>query len=349
MRFFSLSASKIYFFAFFLLFALLISCDHENLDEIEPIKIKRFDLDLLKFDTAQFEVSEEKMLQQYGDVYIFYIEKLMGLGSMDSTSSYYYKPHLNRFLSGEYVAMMDTMNRLVSGDVAKFEKELTLSYQRLCANFPEKKPSKVYSFFISPMGSNPAAAFSYGQDTIGINWFNYLGKGFSLYRPLYEGYSYMVEWNQPEYLSRNVMLVEYNLLHEKYKTKEEYSELIYNMIEKGKEFYFLDKVCPDMKDHIKIGYTADQNQWCQENEFEIWAYFKENKVLYSIETMDIKRRTEEGPTTPGMPGESPGMVGAWVGWQIVRAYQAKENKSLKELIQTSPKEIMKGANYKPQK
>lgn len=340
---------RISFLVFSFLFTLLISCEGEKLAEIEPIKIKRFDLDLLKFDTAQFETSEGKMLQQHGDVYTFYIEKLMGLGSLDPNNSYYYKPHMNQFLNGEYKAMMDTMNQLVSGDVEKFEKEITQSYRRLCAHFPDKKPSVVYSFFISPMGSNPAAAFSYGQDTVGINWFNYLGKNFSLYKPLYEGYSYMVEWNQPEYLSRNVMLVEYNLLHEKYKTKDEYSELIYTMIEKGKEFYFLDKVCPDMKDHTKIGYTAEQNKWCQENEFEIWAYFKEHKLLYSIETMDIKRMTEEGPNTPGMPSESPGMVGAWVGWQIVKAYQAKENKSLKELIQISPKEILKAANYKPKK
>jgi hypothetical protein len=349
MQFHLNSRDKILFFTISFLFSLSISCDHEKLAEIEPIKIKRFDLDLLKFDTAQFEVSEKKMIQLHGEIYPFYIEKLMGLGSIDPNNSYYYKPHLTRFLRGEYPAMMDTMNQLVTGDIDKFENELTQSYQNLCTYFPAKKPSVVYSFFISPMGSNPAAAFSFGQDTVGINWFNYLGKDFSMYKPLYEGYNYMVEWNQPEYLTRNVMLVEYNLLYEKYKTTEEYSELIYNMIEKGKEFYYLDKVCPDMKDHIKIGYSVAQDKWCKENEFEIWAFFKENKVLYSIETMDIKRMTEQGPTTPGMPSESPGMVGAWVGWQIVKAYQARENKSLQELIQTSPKEIMKSANYKPKK
>jgi hypothetical protein len=334
---------------FFIGLFCVTSCDREKLADIEPIKIQRFDLDLLKFDTAQFEASEKKMLGQYGDVYTFFVEKLMGLGSLDTKNSYYYRPHMNRFLGEEYPSIMDTLKRYILNDVPKIEEELTKSYQHLCAHFPEKKPSVVYSFFISPMGANPAAAFSYGRDTVGFNWFNYLGKEFSLYPPLYEGYNYMIEWNQKEYLNRNIMLVEYNLLSEKYKSKEDYSELIYHMIEKGKEFYYLDKICPDMGHHIKIGYTPAQYKWCEENEFEIWAYFKENKVLYSIETIDIKRMTEEGPTTPGMPAESPGMVGAWAGWQIVKSYQVKEKKSLKELMQTSPKEILKMANYKPTK
>ncbi len=340
-----LTARVIFFISLF----YFVSCDGEKLADIPQVKIHRFDLDLKDFDTTNFEEAERKMIRKYGDIYTFYIEKLMGLGSLQPNHQYYYKPHLKNFLQEEYPAIMDTFDKYITNDISRIEDELTMSYGRLCAEFPEKKPSTVYSFFISPMGANPASAFTYGQDTVGFNWFNYLGKSFPLYAPLYEGYSYMIEWNQQDYINRNIMLVEYRLLQEKNGSKEEYSELIYNMIEKGKEFYFLDKVCPKMKSETKIGYTEKQYKWCEENEFEIWAHLKENKVLYSTETMDMKRMTEPGPTTPGMPGESPGMVGAWVGWQIVKTYQLKANKSLKDLMQTSPKEILKNANYKPTK
>lgn len=328
---------------------LFSSCDRTDSAGVVPIKIHRFDLDLKKFDTTNFEISEKTMFQKYGDVYPFYIEKLMGLGSLDAKNPYYYRPHLSRFLSEEYPSIMDTLDLYITPNLSEIEKELGVCYGHLSKHFPEKKPSTIYSFFISPMGANPAAAFSYGQDTVGFNWFNYLGKTFSLYKPLYEGYNYMIEWNQRDYLARNIMLVEYNLLQEKQGTKEAHSELIYAMIEKGKEFYYLDKICPNMKDAVKIGYTDAQMKWCEENEYEIWAYFKENKVLYSTEVMDLKRMTEEGPSTPGMPSESPGMVGAWTGWQIIKAYQSGANKPLKELLATSPKEILKQANYKPKK
>lgn len=338
-----------YIFLFFALLTTLIACDEARLAKIEPIKIQRFDLDIQNFDTANFEVSEQKINAKYGEIYRFYVEKLMGLGSLEKNQPYYYRPHFVKFLQEEYPSMMDTFERYVFKEIPAIESEMTVAYGRLCAYFPDKKPSKVFAFFVSPMGANPAAAFSYGQDTIGINWFNYLGKNFSLYKPLYEGYNYMLEWNQRDYIVRNIMLVEYGLLREKEGIAAEYSEVVYNMIEKGKEFYFLDQICPSMRNPVKIGYTEAQYKWCEENEFEIWAYLKENKVLYSTETMDVNRLTEPGPTTPGMPSESPGMVGAWIGWQIVKSYQNAEKKSLKDLLQTSPKDILKNSNYKPKK
>lgn len=337
------------FIIFVSTFILLYSCQNQKKADIADIKIERFDIDLKAFDTNQFEKSEAKMIANYGDIYTFYVEQLMGLGYLKSGDQYYYKPIMERFLSGEYPAMMDSCDKYVIKDIGKFESELTDCYSRLIYHFPNKKVSKIYSFFISPMGANPQAAFSYGHDTIGFNWFNYLGRDFSLYKPLYEGYNYMIEWNSPEYLARNIMLVEYNLLKEKYPS-ENSSELIYLMIEEGKKYYYLDQVCSESKDHTKIGYTEAQQKWCVENEYEIWAYLKENKLLYTIEAMDIKRLTLEGPTTSGMPSTSPGMVGSWVGWQIVKKYMA-ENSSVKlpDLLKTSAKDIFKASEYKPKK
>lgn len=337
------------FIIFVSTFILLYSCQNQKKADIADIKIERFDIDLKAFDTNQFEKSEAKMIAKYGDIYTFYVEQLMGLGHLKSGDQYYYKPIMERFLSGEYPAMMDSCDKYVIKDIGKFESELTDCYGRLIYHFPNKKVSKIYSFFISPMGANPQAAFSYGHDTIGFNWFNYLGRDFSLYKPLYEGYNYMIEWNSPEYLARNIMLVEYNLLKEKYPS-ENSSELIYLMIEEGKKYYYLDQVCSESKDHTKIGYTEAQQKWCVENEYEIWAYLKENKLLYTIEAMDIKRLTLEGPTTSGMPGTSPGMVGSWVGWQIVKKYMS-ENSSVKlpDLLKTSAKDIFKASEYKPKK
>jgi hypothetical protein len=329
----------------------MFSCQHSETKSIPDIKIERFDIDLKAFDTLQFEKSEAKIYAKYGDIFSFYIEKLMGIGTYrPTTDPYYYRKFLPQFLGGEYHAMMDTCDKYVTKDVSKFEKELTGCYSRLLFHFPEKKPSKIYSFFISPMGANPQAAFSYGQDTIGFNWFNYLGRDFSLYPSLNEGYTYTIEWNSPEYLGRNIMMVEYNLLKEKYLTQENASELIYAMIEEGKKYYFLDKVCAETKDHTKIGYREDQLKWCIENEFEIWAYLKENKLIYSIDNMDIKRMTSEGPNTAGMPAASPGMVGSWIGWQIVKKYIATNpSTSLPNLLKASPKEIFKQSGYKPTK
>lgn len=321
----------------------------KDVKEITPIKFIRFDKDLQQFDPKKFKESETTLLKKYPEIYPFYIQKLMGLGVLSpETSQEYYGNYFPEFLGGEYNALMDSFENQLFPKIPELEKDITLAYSHLIYHFPEKKAPKVFSFFVSPNGANPQAAFSYGTDTIGINWFNYMGVDFSLYNLVYEGYMYMKEWNQPSYMARNIMLVEYNNLYTQSSNLQD--ELIYKMVEEGKKYYFLDKVSPETKDWVKIGYSESQYKWCVENELDIWSFLKEHKLLYSLEIMDTKRYTQEGPTTTGMPKESPGMVGTWIGWQIVKKYaENSPNKTLKEILNTSAKEIVKIANYKPQK
>jgi hypothetical protein len=48
----------------------------------------------------------------------------------------------------------------------------------------------------------------------------------------------------------------------------------------------------------------------------IWHYFSQRKLLYSTQWADIMRYINEGPTSMGMPPESPGNIGSFIGWQI---------------------------------
>jgi hypothetical protein len=49
-----------------------------------------------------------------------------------------------------------------------------------------------------------------------------------------------------------------------------------------------------------------------------------------------------------MPQASPGNIGQWIGWQIVKKFAA-ENSSLSptELMNTPPRKILTEAKYKP--
>ncbi len=335
-------------FSILVLLIAVTSCQFFDKKSSEnSVKFIRFDQDFQKFNLKDFDKSDKQLLDKYGDLYTFYTDVLMGL--KDKSDPTVFPKLMQSFLTGEYPAMMDTINRLLIPKLPSIEVELGIAYSNLKKVFPTKNPSKIYTMFISPMGANPQAAFSYGNDTIGINLLNYLGRSFSLYEPIYKGYNYMIEWNSPEYLTRNVMLVEYNLLKEKFPTNDLSDELYMQIIEEGKKYYYLDKICPEMKDWTKIGYSEAQYKWCIENEFEAWSYFKEHKLLYSTDNLDIQRYSLEGPTTPGMPAESPGMVGTWLGWQIVKEYAKFTGKSLSDIMSTSPKEILSKASYKPKK
>lgn len=333
------------FFVFLLLGGTILSCQNNplinNKKEVGHVQIIRFDKDLMQFDTAQFEQSESALLKKYPEVFPFYVEQLMGLGAV-APGDNYYKLYFNEFMSGEYKALYDSCQKLYSR-LDDVEKELNTAIAHYAYYFPQRKMPVVQSFIISPNGNFPAA-FTFGKDSIGINLFSYLGENFTFYNGIYD--NYWKKWLNREYIVRNMMLVLYNSYED---INRPSGELIYEMIESGKKMYFLDCVMPELADEIKIGYSKEQLAWCKENEKEIWKFFAENKLLYSLDNVDLKRYTREGPTTPGMPDASPGMVGTWVGWQIVKKYMKDQDKPdlNKLLYHTDAKEILTKAKYKP--
>ena len=106
---------------------------------------------------------------------------------------------------------------------------------------------------------------------------------------------------------------------------------------------------PNAPDSVKTGYTKHQLDWCRKNEGLIWAEIVRNEDLNSLNPTVIQTYIGEGPFTQGMPPEdSPGNIGQWLGWQILKKYIAK-NSSLKpeEIMKTPARKIIEEAKYKP--
>lgn len=55
------------------------------------------------------------------------------------------------------------------------------------------------------------------------------------------------------------------------------------MIYYGKEFYLKDLWFFNIFDVEKMGYIEEEMNWVVENEVEVWCYFIENELLYSID------------------------------------------------------------------
>jgi len=121
------------------------------------------------------------------------------------------------------------------------------------------------------------------------------------------------------------------------------------MIEKGKQWYLLDKFLPGSPDSVKTGYTQKQLEWCNRNEGEIWSIIIKNEDLNSINPTVIQSYIGEAPFTQGFSQEnSPGNLGQWIGWQIVKKY-AEKNPSLQpgDIMRTNARKILDEAKYKP--
>ena len=126
------------------------------------------------------------------------------------------------------------------------------------------------------------------------------------------------------------------------------SHLIYY----GKILYLQDRLLPELADHVKIGYSEEEYDWTTNNEEQIWRYFIEKELLYSTDQQLLSRFLHPAPFSKfylELDGESPGRVGQYIGWQIVKAYMDKNEVSLQELVKIAPEELFKKSNYKPKK
>ena len=124
------------------------------------------------------------------------------------------------------------------------------------------------------------------------------------------------------------------------------------MIYFGKVLYMTDFWVPDAPDSVIIGYTEDEWEWALENEEDIWRYFIERELLYSTESGLKQRFIDNAPFSKfylEIDNESPGRIGAYMGWQIVTSYMKRNDVSMEELAILDADLIYKNSNYKPRK
>jgi uncharacterized protein YjaZ len=124
------------------------------------------------------------------------------------------------------------------------------------------------------------------------------------------------------------------------------------MVYAGKQLYLKDVLLPQISDAEKIGYSPEQLTWCQENESYMWRYFMQEQLLYSTDSKLATRFINTAPFSKfylEIDNESPGRVGTWIGWQIVRSFMNNNDVNLQQLLQMDPIEIFQNSKYKPKK
>ena len=120
----------------------------------------------------------------------------------------------------------------------------------------------------------------------------------------------------------------------------------------GKILYLKDMLMPSAADAIKMGYSQEQLDWAIAQEEPIWRNFIEEEHLYSTDRELQLRFIEPAPFSKfglDLDNESPGRLGQYMGWQIVRAFMTKNKITLQQLLKLPAEEIFKKSSYKPRK
>ncbi|MEZ4801823.1 MAG: gliding motility lipoprotein GldB [Gelidibacter sp.] len=134
--------------------------------------------------------------------------------------------------------------------------------------------------------------------------------------------------------------------------QSERKTLLDEMVYFGKELYFKDMVIPFKTDAEKIEYSPEQMEWAMANESEIWSYFIEKELLYSTDSSLPSRFITNAPFSKfylELDSESPGRLGQYMGWQIVKSYMDNNDISMQDMLQKDADEIFKNSKFKPRK
>ena len=124
------------------------------------------------------------------------------------------------------------------------------------------------------------------------------------------------------------------------------------MIYFGKQLYLKDLLIPFKDNNQKIGYSSAQYEWAEENEFYIWQYFVEKELLYETDRKLLARFIIPAPFSRfnlELDSESPGRLGQYMGWQIVKSYMENNETPLLQMLQMEANEIFNNAKFKPKK
>ncbi len=165
--------------------------------------------------------------------------------------------------------------------------------------------------------------------------------------PLYEGIpKYIKNKLTPLHLESEII----DALSHRYVSKTISRAFLDRMVVHGKRLLLHDYLSPKASAHFHIQYTQDQWDWATAHESDVWHYFVDNDFLFSTDENLNFRFLTAGPYSKFysyLDENSPGRIGQWMGYRIVKAYQKRTGASLQQVLAAKTQEILKKSRYNP--
>lgn len=306
-----------------------------------PIKFENLYKDMAAIDTNDIGNQLVEMSKKYPTFFDFYIDTLAGLGVHKEYTTA--TQNVRLFLTHkDYRALNDTVverfkDLKPTNDAITKTLKLIKHYD---AGF--ELPTEVY-YFVS--GLNQWNALTHFDTQLGIGLDMFLGPDFGPYQSIGIPQYALIQFTEksiPVWAAKAIYSNKHTFVSEKGNT------LLDMMLQRGKEQYFLTRVCPDVSPALRLGFTEAQYKWCEENQQMIYNFFVQSQYLYETNLQKVMRYVLDGPSAAGLPPESPANIGTYLGWKIIEAYAQQENKDMKGVL-SAPNDVsvLKAAKYKP--
>ncbi|HBF19725.1 MAG TPA: hypothetical protein DDW81_06470 [Cryomorphaceae bacterium] len=315
---------------------LLTACEHDPLDpDVSDIEIstqfQRFDQAFFSLDTAGFQEQLDELKIQYP---IFFQS-----GATDQFWRY------QRSDKRQLELYQETQQ--VWGDMKEANAKLDNAMKHFY-HYYEGHPEIDFYTYISNLDFEFPVLYAPENEVCFAALDLYLGQNQPYYSHLP---AYLAFKRNPVFLVRDCIEALAMANIPPLEEQNSYS-LLDAMIYHGKILYFLEAMMPHEPDEVIAQYIHQNLEFCQANEKNIWAYFIENNMLFSKRDDDIRRFIAPAPFSKfrmKFDNQTPGQIGHWVGWQIVRSYcNNNSDISLQEMLsETDGRKFLKLSGYKP--
>lgn len=317
-----------FFFTLLMVLCLFFSCSDKNLNQIDVSKIN------VDFSVKRYDVD-------------FYNATPKNLPTLKLKYPYLFPKEFTDSIVFTKVNSKDELELFT--ETQKIYQDFTSQEIELASLFKHVKyyNSKFKEPNVVTMLSNIDydSRVMYADSLLLISLDVYLGEN----HPFYGDYPKYIKQNN----TKNHIIVDVaNSIIDKQLPASIKREFIAKMVYEGKKMYLLDMYLPDVSDQEKIGYSFDKINWAITNEEQIWMYFIDNKLLFNTDTKLNQRFLENAPFSKFYTDQdnlSPGRIGVWIGWQIVRSYMKHNNVSLQELLKIDESDLFNKSKYKPKK
>ena len=327
------------------LLATVVLCGCGNKYQYIPKDIEPVAVEIVRFDSALLAVQTDSAMQDVAQLYAdyeefipLYVEGVLRLPMEDTA---YFSEQLANFLVDTTMGFAQT-NALAKerfANVDSIQNALNIAFSRLHYLYPDWVIPTVY-LFVSGFNSSVV----YYDNMLGVGVDMYLGSDYPYYNQVV--YDYQKSTMEKEYVVRDLMsmYLAYNIAY-----NSKYNRLLEQMIFRGKQLFLLSQLLPDAPAWQVIGYTPEQWAWCEHYEQAIWNRIMEKRDLFKTESRILNSYMNEGPFTAEVTQDSPGRLGLWVGWQIVKSYMHHNQEiTIHDLInEGDAQKILEQSFYKP--
>lgn len=300
------------------------------------VEIHRFDKALLQWLESGDDAQKKVLTDDY-----YQMLDLTGKGILNvqtperedfftKLSSYYSEPTLR----GLY---RDAVSNFENTD--DMEKTLGQAFAFLKDVFPQ---SQIPALYMHVSGFNQNVLV--GDSALSLSIDKYLGAEYPLYKEFFPDYD-------RRKMSKEFAVVDYiaGWLMSEFPFSGKENVLLDQMIYYGKIYYIVSLALPEVSIADILGYTAEDWQWCVDNEKILWKNIITRKHLYTPDNTTTQKYFSNHPCT-FLADKAPGNLGIWVGIRIVEKYIGETKASPSALMNAMPEaaqEFLSASKYRP--